>query len=142
RFEDYPARGKWKRKDLAVTLDTQFHRWYRTRLRAAGTQPANFAGHYSLVDWGCGTECAYGAVVDLNSGRATFLPSIICCRRGEIYDSQPMGFSMESRLLVLSGWDGTDRPMGEHYYEIAGGKFRYIGTFPVAVDSHEENQEQ
>ena len=30
---------------------------------------ANFAGHYSVVAWGCGTECETFMIVDLKTGK-------------------------------------------------------------------------
>src|SRR5579863_10367620 len=55
-----------------ATLDTQSNpvaRTYRTVLRREMSEGANFAGHYRLAVWGCGSSCAMFAVVNLNTGR-------------------------------------------------------------------------
>lgn len=47
-------------------------RRYRTVLLKGAAEGANFAGHYSIVGWGCGTSCVQFAVVDLESGQVIF----------------------------------------------------------------------
>jgi hypothetical protein len=44
-------------------------RTYRTVLRQEITKGPNYAGHYRVAFWGCGTSCAVFAVVDLKTGR-------------------------------------------------------------------------
>lgn len=42
---------------------------YRTVINAEVEEGANFAGHYRLATWGCGTNCYGYAVIDLRSGK-------------------------------------------------------------------------
>src|SRR3990167_9029671 len=42
---------------------------FRTIIRATAAKGANFAGHYSIVEWGCGTSCQDHAIVDVQSGK-------------------------------------------------------------------------
>jgi len=37
-------------------------------LTNAAKEPPNFAGHYRFTFWGCGSNCAAGAVIDLQTG--------------------------------------------------------------------------
>ncbi len=52
----------------------------------------DFAGHYNLAMWGCGTDCLNGAITDLKTGR--------------VYDIPPASldykFKQNSRLLVIN----------------------------------------
>src|SRR5262245_19409738 len=41
---------------------------FRTRLREGAATGPNFAGHFTIVTWGCGTDCQVTAVVDALSG--------------------------------------------------------------------------
>jgi hypothetical protein len=69
RFEDYPAkpyRGSNATPDLRSHRDS---REYRTRLRAWAEEKPNFAGHYILANWGCGTDCTRIAIIDARSGK-------------------------------------------------------------------------
>ncbi len=44
---------------------------FRTRIRngvAAGSKP-NFAGHYFVIEWGCGSQCVMMATIDAKTGK-------------------------------------------------------------------------
>jgi hypothetical protein len=69
RFDAYPViREKVANPRLDLTSN-QVARKYRTVLRLGITEGPNFAGHYRLIHWGCGTSCAMFAVVNLKTGR-------------------------------------------------------------------------
>jgi hypothetical protein len=72
---------------------------------------ANFAGHYYLTDWGCGSPCQMCVIVDLVSGR--------------IYDGPGAAlgyeFQKDSRMLVVNPTNhtGTDvfHPKPDYYLD-------------------------
>jgi hypothetical protein len=68
RFEDYPSPANWRAPAVPVKLITPSERMFRTRLTEAARQPPNFAGHYRITYWGCGSNCAASAVIDLETG--------------------------------------------------------------------------
>jgi hypothetical protein len=47
---------------------------FRTNFKEASRQPPNFAGHFRVTTWGCGTACLDGGIVDLSTGRLLPLP--------------------------------------------------------------------
>lgn len=57
----------------------------------------NFAGHYNLARWGCGTSCQNGAITDLKTGRVYDIPTAA-------FD---YAFRKDSRLLVVNPPDST-----------------------------------
>jgi hypothetical protein len=66
---------------------------FRTRLRdgyAADT--TNFAGHYTFVIWGCGTECQMSMIIDRRTGKIYDSPEASCG-----YD-----FTADSRMLIVN----------------------------------------
>ena len=70
KFEDYPVIEVFRGTPAAPILATAEQRMYRTRIRngvAAGAGP-NFAGHYFVISWGCGSNCAMMAMVDARTG--------------------------------------------------------------------------
>jgi hypothetical protein len=69
RFEDYPVTEQWSGGPAPVKLTTTSERMFKTRLAEASTQPPNFAGHYKVVYWGCGSNCAAAAFIDLPTGQ-------------------------------------------------------------------------
>lgn len=70
-------------------------RRYQTALRKGTSAGANFAGHYALVSWGCGTACQQSAIVDVITGRIYPGPM----------SSSGYGFRLDSRLLVVNPAD-------------------------------------
>ena len=85
RFEDYPVTEIFKGTLTAPILATPEERQYRSRIREgvskgqgvwngswkdAKEKPgSNFAGHYVVIRWGCGSNCLMMAVVDAESGK-------------------------------------------------------------------------
>jgi hypothetical protein len=47
---------------------------FQTRLGRSVGMKANFAGHYVLLTWGCGSLCETVALVDVRSGKVHFAP--------------------------------------------------------------------
>jgi hypothetical protein len=109
RFEDFPVNENWNPPPAAVKLTTRAERMFKTRLTDAAKEPPNFAGHYRLAYWGCGSNCAAGALVDLQTGKvfppAQLTPNgrgwdrwLIC---GACFDDVGDEFHLGSRLMVV-----------------------------------------
>src|SRR6266550_3976791 len=47
---------------------------YKTRILDGIREGVNFAGHYAIIAFGCGTDCSYGFFVDVKAGRIFDLP--------------------------------------------------------------------
>ena len=130
RFEDFPITTGSPVRNAPLVL-TSRDRPYRTRLRAAAAERPNFARHYVLTTWGCGTECLYGAAVNLRTGRVTFLPFATCC-----FSEAPEGveemvaFRQDSTLLVLLGMTKERGDVASHYYRIPGDRFVHLRSVP------------
>ncbi|MBR1280902.1 hypothetical protein JQ597_02495 [Bradyrhizobium sp. AUGA SZCCT0177] len=126
---DYPAGEVFRGRAAKVDLKRPENRGYRTRLREAAGQPANFAGHYVLTTWGCGTGCVLGAAVDLKSGKVIFLPGSVCCWAIDVPQNfEPVEFQLQSRLITLNGQLNEQGPAGPHYFELANGAFKAVSS--------------
>ena len=72
RFEAYAVedtalgRARPAQVDLA---SASYGAMYRTKLREGAAAGPEFAGHYTVVLWGCGTGCQIVSVVDARTGR-------------------------------------------------------------------------
>ncbi|GAB0118178.1 hypothetical protein Acid7E03_22500 [Acidisoma sp. 7E03] len=102
-------------------------------MRQAYATPTNFAGHFVLATWGCGTDCEMGAALDKRDGRVIWLPGSVCCASIDFnYDVDRFGFRLDSSLLILRGRlderEGTD---AEHYYRIEGDHLVHLGDFKL-----------
>jgi hypothetical protein len=116
RFEDYPARlynGPNARPLIARDGEA---RPFRTRIRDWARQKPNFAGHYILATWGCGSLCTQITFIDavsgkiimqdgLNSNVAYNVHSDLLVTTGNLdwHAEGSIKFKADSRLLVVIG---------------------------------------
>ena len=105
-FQEFPAPAPSNRPSASVDLSSHPNaKSYRTRLREGAAKGPNFAGHYSLVWWGCGNECQQVLIVDLNTGRVYGIsgePQLLQSSRG-------VDFKLTSSMLIV------DPPCPEDY---------------------------
>lgn len=66
---------------------------FRTRLREAAKKGPNFAGHYTIVRIGCGTNCQNIWIIDSRSGKIL---------EGPYNTSWGAEYNLNSRLLILN----------------------------------------
>lgn len=120
-----------------VKVDLKSHKdanRFRTNLRNAAKEGVNFAGHYILTTWGCGTNCSVSAIIDARNGRVFFPDQLEGAGFGFCElpdDTEPIVFKADSRLLVLSGFKGgdlnkQDGRCGIYYLEWTGRGFKQV----------------
>src|ERR1044071_2168521 len=68
-FSSYPASVEKTRARAIDFKASPDARTFRTRLSEALVDGVNFAGHYVIAGWGCGTGCISGAIIDARNGR-------------------------------------------------------------------------
>ena len=70
RFETFAVSDSFTRQPAVPdTRSTSLGRQFRTLIRYQARKGPNFAGHFTLVRWGCGSSCIMYAVVDASTGR-------------------------------------------------------------------------
>lgn len=132
-FKDYAVTEIYKGKNAPLKL-TRDDRMFRTRLKwAVDNQKPNFAGHYILTTWGCGTSCIMGAVIDAKTGKVSWWNFSICCWSGEADENfQPIEFRKNSKLIIFFGVrNEEDEDHGAHYYKIENGRFVHLQSVSV-----------
>lgn len=147
REPNAPAFGRFKvgsrPEGRRAPVDLNSHplaRRYRTVLRAGARKGPNFAGHYTVVGWGCGSSCIQFAVVDARNG-AVFFPqdfdSISTVHvDSDGFQSEANGdgywglrYRLDSRLLIVLGaLDESEEREGATYYVFENGTFERIHT--------------
>jgi len=138
RFEDYPETEKWAGSPPKVALDRPVVRMFRGQFRYAALQPPNFAGHYRIAIWGCGTQCLEGGMIDLATGRVIELPTSLRGKGGEYWmlcfsAFQPSGVESraDSRLLVIRCANIIGKEGGSYlrtsYFVFENDSFKKIG---------------
>lgn len=120
RFSDFPVSERYNKPSKAPVLATKEQRAFRTRLRQAAKEKPNFAGHYIVTIWGCGTECISGAIIDARTGSVIMLPFSLCCWGVDVPDDfEPLAYRIDSSLIVVSGArDENTQDNGKHYYTV------------------------
>ena len=120
KFTDYPVndlyQGKYAKAKTGKGLGQPHPEggylpsMFRTRLNAAAeSQLVNFAGHYILTTWGCGSGgCVDGAIIDAKSGDVFWLPRSACCAEGDNYF-----YEKKSRLLKVVANEGQKLSVSE-----------------------------
>ena len=122
-------------KNVRVNLKShKYANTFRTNLRNAAKEAVNFAGHFILTTWGCGTNCSQTAIIDARNGRVFFpdqLQEIGIGYCESLEDAEPIVSQADSRLLVLNGFKGGDlnvktAPCGIYHLEWTGTKFKQV----------------
>lgn len=132
RFENYRV-PVYKGKRAPVNLrSAKGASSFRTRLREGAREGINFAGHFTLVGWGCGTGCGQAAVINAKTG-AVYFPEQLGGYGVWLWDDNQdaVQYKPDSRLLILSGWPATesdnDNPKtGLYYYEWTGTRLKLV----------------
>lgn len=122
-FADYPVNiARLERPKLRLRSH-QIGRRYRTVITApVREQGINFAGHYTVAKWGCGSSCLQFAIINLKSGRIFHEPSIILTRGLE--------FRPDSNLLIANPVveNGFFDQVQTTYYVWNGSSLRKLGA--------------
>ncbi len=117
RFEDYPAEQISQSPPVNVdfTHDKRA-RLYRTVLRLGARSGPNFAGHFTVVIWGCGTSCQQFAIVDALTGKVHFSQELPYVSWSASDDPFGLQFRLNSRLLIVHGYRKEDPPRGTFFF--------------------------
>lgn len=137
RFDDYPSPADWSGPVAPIRLTSPSERMFRTRLTEGAKEKPNFAGHYRVTYWGCGSVCGAGAVIDLAKGNVYPLPlggkgqgrdRWIAC--SALFDGTGDDFHVNSRLFISRcGWnfDKNGKNWPDVYYFLwEGDRFKEL----------------
>jgi len=136
KFGDFPAGEVFSGRPAVPVLKRAKDRTFRTRIREGAEKGPNFAGHYTVAEWGCGTECVDAAMIDAKTGAVLDLPfSFLTWGPGSFEDGakwpgddfEPIAHQKGSRLLIVRGCEDDKRSnCGAFYYEWMGKQFRLL----------------
>jgi hypothetical protein len=125
-FNDYLVREVFRGKPAQANFSTDPDaRRFITRVREGAKRGPNFAGHFTIVEWGCGTECQSFLIVDAKTGSIYSSPGLAALG---------LAFRINSRLLIVNppeaikkvygtavpGWLSTD------YYVFEDNQFKLV----------------
>jgi hypothetical protein len=139
RFRDYRVKNIY-RGEPATPMITKEFRGARTRIREGAKSQVEFAGHYTIPRWGCGTDCNGFVIVDSISGRVFDGLGIAGLALPWLQqyggdDAIPrMEFYPNSRLLKINACP-NEKDCGFYDYEMIEGKglkLLRVGPLPEA----------
>ncbi len=128
-FEQYGVKVSSAKPKPIVFTGNKDARMFRTRLNAALKDGVNFADHYIVAFWGCGSSCLQGAVIDTHTGIVYFPKKLAGIGTGfgvggtEMAD-EPLQYRKDSRLFVLTGYAADSEVSGITYLVWEGTRFR------------------
>jgi hypothetical protein len=127
-YRDFAVTNIFKGKPAPVDLSSHPRaRMFRTQLRRQAAEGPDFAGHYKIAIWGCGSSCAAFAIVDSQTGHVYFPPELPYVTWAD-WEGTNFGlqFRIDSRLLVLHGSPEEKPQSGTFYYMWQTNKLRLI----------------
>jgi hypothetical protein len=135
RFEDYSVTEIFKGPPAPPKLRRSGDRLFRTRIREGAAKGPNFAGKFTIAEWGCGSGCVSIAIVDAKDGRIFDAPfSALAWGVPMMTESvEPLAFKLDSRLLIARGCPEEEN-CGFYYYEWMGTKFKLIRKVAAVSD--------
>jgi hypothetical protein len=119
-FQHYPVAGGFKGTPAAPILATPFEHSYRTQIRVQARKGPNFAGHFTLAKWGCGSPCLGFVIIDATAG-TVYDPNIIVGCANKYGSEAKIDFRLGSRLIAATGVSeaavsSTEVVCGTDYY--------------------------
>jgi hypothetical protein len=130
-FTDYPIEAQSGLRHDAVAepvLDSKTAKQYRSVIRQEFLEKANFAGHYRVAIWGCGTDCRNFAIIDKQTGAVYTMPGINEISGVMGNDDERVDFRLDSKLLVISGCFNDDCIPDDTPANPKAGKYAYLWT--------------
>ncbi|MFL9888856.1 hypothetical protein PQR66_37925 [Paraburkholderia agricolaris] len=76
---------------------------FRTRITNEMKTGPNFAGHYAMIEIGCGTGCRFVYIGDVATGKVSQLPL-----GGEEYDMLNLSYGVKSNYISARWMSGDD----------------------------------
>lgn len=123
KFSDYSVVQIYQGKP-AVPILSKDQRWYRTVIREGAKSRVQFAGHYTIPTFGCGTGCTGFYLVDSITGKVydgfTVADSFAWIARPGNENVRRIEFYPNSRLFRITGCPGETN-CGFYDYEVVDG---------------------
>ena len=139
-FDQYRAAESFSGKPAAPVFKTTADRSYSTAIREGAARGPNFAGHYTIAEWGCGGGCVSISVVDAKTGsiyRGPFRNLAWTMMRYEgKYNANDDNFKQleykpDSRLLIVRGCP-EESNCASYFWEWTGEQFKLVKKVAAA----------
>jgi hypothetical protein len=147
RFEDYPASKIFQGEPATPLFATSEQRLYRTRIREGtafgiGAEsdgnvlpgPVNFAGHYIIITFGCGSPCTLMAIVDALTGKIYNSPMASDLQMSTLGGGPwlpAVEYRQNSKLMIMRPCPAlAPGPVYTHYFVWEGNRWSLVRKVP------------
>lgn len=130
RFENFPARVLHSQSSPKLVLTTKLARRYKTAIRNEAARPVNFAGHFRVATWGCGTDCRGFAIINKRTGIVYTAPGAEFVAGVMGNDDDRLEFRADSNLIVIAGLKNEEEE-GKFYFLWKQGKLHLLAKRPL-----------
>ena len=123
KFDQFSAGLAFRGTPAPARPTTKKQLLFKTQIREGAKKGSNFAGHYTIIEWGCGAGCVSGAVVDAKTGVVYSLPfdTISAAEGGSL------SYQIDSRLLIARGClNENQTSCGAYYYDWTASRFNLV----------------
>lgn len=131
-FRQYPAVADFKGRPAVPQLNTDLEHDYRTQIRTQARLGPNFAGHFTVASWGCGSPCRKFVIVEARSCTIRD-PNITVGCSDKNGGGAELHFRLTSRLLVMTGF-AEKIGCGTDFYEWDGKQLNFLHFEPLPAD--------
>jgi hypothetical protein len=147
KFEDYAIKDAdaFHGQPARPRIVEKNHRTFRTVITEAAAKGPNFAGHYAVAEWGCGSGCTSLAVVDEVTGKVFSTPFEILTTpivSGEdAHEFKGAVYQLKSRLFIADGCP-EDKMCATYYYEWKEDKFQLMRMMPQPMPAQPDDSSE
>lgn len=130
QFNEFPAQTVKITTTKKPIFSSNLARRYKTIISNSMADEPNFAGHYRVVVWGCGTDCRGFAIVDLLSGKTYTLPNLESVVGVMGNDEDRLSYRADSNLFVINGVK-NEVDEGKFFYSWKNHRLNFLIKIPI-----------
>lgn len=131
QFDDFPAGHIYRGLPAAVNFRSNPKAsTYRTRLGQAAPKGPDFAGHFTVADWGCGSSCQSQTFIDATNGAVI---DGVSTERGAWYQLDSDLFIADPKNDEVAYEDDPINSAPISYYVMRKGKLSLVYEQPCTV---------
>jgi len=120
KFTDHPVQAGdvYLRYPAPVDFSGQTEAWaYRSFIRTSVARGVNYAGHYVVAEWGCGTNCQDHAIIDAKTGKIVMMG---------LKSNFSIDYRKDSTLLIVDSHGGDKEIVSPRYFVVEGGAIKSL----------------
>jgi len=127
KFEEFFVKEVFKGTPAKPKIKSRGDRLFRTQLLKSASTGPNFASHYTVASWGCGSDgCTSFSIIDAKTGEILDGVGTTVSRScKQDWQEKILIFKPDSRLFIING-NLNDENLGVFYYELKNKKLKLI----------------